>query len=270
MLKFAIPSLAVIIALVLAWLKAFYKRVKPSPVSQTYAPGKKPAKGIAQYIGLNAAPLKWMPFRLRWWGFWGNDRLGDCDFAACANAWKATSRYLHTKFALTLNQVEDAYQTYCNQHSGGQDAGADPRTVLQNWFVDGMWGEKILGWGPVNYVDLHEVQLAIYNFGACLLSVHLPRPAYTYQMRGLRRTWKLTGTPADDDYVGYHEILAVGYDAKFVYVLTWGVIVRVTIPWFKKYVLDANTLITPAVAQAGRFSEEQLSELQADLSTLNA
>jgi hypothetical protein len=226
-----------------------------------------------QSAPLPPAPAKSMPFRLRYWGMYGNDQYGDCVFAACAHAWMALARLLKQKWTVSLSEVTDSYKSYMNQYNGGADNGAVPNIVLQNWHTQGMWGTTIPAWAPINHADMNEVHQSLFSFGALMVCIQLPKPAYTYQMgsnyvRFRMPTWKLTGTADDNVIIGGHEIAAIGYDKQYVYCVTWGVVVRLTHAWWNKYVTEACALIVPAITTAGAFGGLDLASLTADLAAL--
>jgi hypothetical protein len=241
----------------------------------TFDPAAPAPKTLTAYHTgpLPTPPKKWWPFRLVYWGMYGNDRKGDCVFAAAAHAWMALARLLKQRWTVTLAQVLASYEAYCVQYNNGADNGAVPDIVLQSWHSTPMWGTTLPAWARINHTDIAEVQQVLYSYGALMVCVQLPKPAYTYQMganyiRFRRPVWKLTGTPDDDVIVGGHEIAAIGYDSQYIYCVTWGLVVRVTHAWWQKYVTEACAVVVPAVVTAGGFNGLDFAALEADLATL--
>ena len=257
----------------LTWVRRGFK-APARKLGHIHSPGTPRPGMLTSYLTdpLTPSPATWMPFYLKFWGMWGNDQYGDCVFAMCANAIKATARYLHKAYHLSDAAVIASYIAYSKAQNNGVfvDGGSIPEQVLQEWTQTSMWGITLPGWAVANYKDPQEVRNIVYNYGVCALSVNLPKPAYTYQMQSSLPTWTITGTPDDDVNEGGHEILAIGSDTNYIYILTWGVIVRVTWAWYARYVIDAEAIITPAVVASGRFAGEPLSKLQTDLSKLQA
>jgi hypothetical protein len=224
---------------------------------------------------LPVAPTKYMPFRLFFWGVFGNNDLGDCTFAAIAHAEMAVSKLLRQKFVLTGAQVIASYKKYINKYMGGKDIGSYPTVVLQDWQTEPMWGSTIPAWVTTDHTDLEEWRQIISSYGALLISINLPRPAYTYQMGAhfksfLHPIWRPTGTKDDDVIIGGHEMVVVGYDEHSFYAVTWGVVVRMTIPWIQKYTTQTNALVLPELVKAGKFDNVDVTSLIADLKTFPA
>jgi len=240
-------------------------------------PGGPKPKALSTYqtTPLPPAPVKWQPFRRLHWGEYGNAGYGDCVYAAAAHCWMALSRLLHQKFAVTGKMAIDAYKVYMAKYDNGQDAGAVPSVVLQDWHTQGMWGANLPAWAPIDHTNLDEVRQTIHSYGCLMVCVQLPKPAWTYQLgsnyiRFKRPIWRLTGTADDNVIVGYHEVAAVGYDKQFIYCISWGMLVRVTHSWWNRYVTETSALVVPAVVTAGGFNGLDFSSLEADLATLPA
>jgi hypothetical protein len=260
------------------WLRQFVRqhfgKIAKS-LGATSDPTKPTPKPLTTYQSgpLPVAPVKWQPFRLLNWGPYGNDSVGDCVFAAAAHCWMALSRLLRQPWRVTRNEVVASYKTYCDSYNNGQDIGSIPDVVLQDWHTKGMWGTKLDAWAPINHKDLGEVEQVLHSYGALMVCIQLPKPAYTYQMganyvRFRLPTWKLTGTPDDNVIVGGHEIAAIGYDAQYIYAVTWGVVVRITHAWWLKYVTEACAVVVPAVVKAGGFNGLNVDSLVTDLAAL--
>jgi hypothetical protein len=212
-----------------------------------------------------------MPFRLLKWGMYGNATYGDCTFAAAAHCWMALTRLLKERWSLTEAEVVAAYLAYCDAYNAGKDNGSSPGVVLQNWHTAGMWNTTLPAWAPIDHANLDEVREVLAAYGCLMVSVNLPKPAYTYQMGGNYvafriPVWKMTGTPDDKVIVGAHEIAVIGYDKQYFYAVTWGIVVRITATWWLQYVYAAQALIVPAVTNG--FDGLNEATLTADLAAL--
>jgi hypothetical protein len=256
------------------FIRQHFGRLKKN-IGAVYSPNSPRPKTLTAYQSgpLPPAPATSMRFRLLNWGMYGNAEFGDCVFAAAAHSWMALVRLSRQKWTLTPSEVTDSYKAYMNQYDNGKDIGSSPPIVLQNWHTQGMWNTTLPAWAPINHSDLTEVHQVLNSYGALMVTVSLPKPAYTYQMganyvRFRIPTWKLTGTPDDDVIVGGHEVAAIGYDKQFVYCVTWGVLVRVTHAWWNRYVIEAYALVVPAVVTAGGFNGLDEASLVADLAAL--
>jgi hypothetical protein len=230
-------------------------------------------KPLSTYVSgpLPPAPTKSMPFKLLQWGMYGNDRWGDCTYAAIAHCWMGIFRLTKQKWTLTSAQVVNAYHLYCAKYNDGKDNGAYPNIVLQNWRTTKMWGTILQAWANIDQSNLKEVEQVIAAYGCIIASVNLPKPAYTYQLGAnyvtfKRPVWKLTGTPDDNVIIGAHEIAIIGYDTQYIYAVTWGIVVRITRTWWERYTYAANVLVVPGLKG---FDGLNVASLIADLASLN-
>ncbi len=259
----------------LQWVRQHFHNTSRA-LGRIGSPTKSP-KMLSAYVSgpLPPAPASWQPFKYMNWGMFGNGRYGDCTFAAAAHAWMALTILLKTPLRVTDASAVAAYQAYCNEYNGGKDLGSWPQKVLENWRTKGMWETKLPAWASIDFTNPEEVRQVISGLGCLMVEVNLPKPAYTYQMGAnfvqfKSPVWKLTGTPDDNVIIGGHEVAVVGYDSRFIYAVTWGVLVRITPAWWNKYVLAANALVVPAIVGRGGFKGLNIDALIADLNTLPA
>jgi hypothetical protein len=252
-------------------IKQLYRQLNPKAGKLGVVSGAPSPKLLSTYVTtpLPPPPAKYMPFRLLFWGVFDNDRWGDCVFAACAHAKMAAARLLKQRFTLTDAEVLAPYLTY----TGGKNVGSDPNIVLANWTTTPMWGSTLTAWAQISTTDMNEWRQVISNYGALLFTCNMPKPAYSYQLgahfkRFLHPIWRLTGTPDDNVIISEHEIVFIGYDEHSFYAVTWGIVVRITIPWILKYGLEAHALVLPELVKAGKFDNIDVASLVADIQTL--
>jgi hypothetical protein len=251
------------------------RQIKSKPGMLGVVVGATNPQLLSTYImtPLPQPPKKYMPFRLLLWGVFGNNNKGDCTFAALAHAKMAVARLLKQRFTLTEVEVIASYDEYCKTYWGGKDKGAFPDIVLKNWTTTPMWGSTLTAWASVSDTDMNEWRQIISSYGVLLFTGNIPKPAMTYQLGAnfksfIHPIWKLTGTPDDDTIVGAHEMVFIGYDKRSFYAVTWGFVVRITIPWIQKYVLGANALVLPELVTAGKFDNVDVASLVADMPML--
>src|SRR5258708_3311383 len=102
-------------------------------------------------------PLPQPPASVDWaakvaaWPMDGNDVYGDCTMAAAAHliqSWNA-----QTGQAMPVPRDQDVIAAYMKL-TGGKDSGLVESQVLKRWLGSGLWGNKIVGYAPVNVQNL--------------------------------------------------------------------------------------------------------------------
>ncbi len=147
--------------------------------------------------------------------------------------------------------------------TGGADTGLVESTFLQTAKSSPILGSQIDSFGVLNHSNIDEIKSAIYTFGGAFLGVALPQSAQN-QFPG---TWSVV---PNSPIVGGHCIVAIGYDVQFVYIVTWGTVIRCTWGWFTTYVDEAYAIIYTEEVQKNRGPLEQLdiTRLRADIASL--
>ena len=189
-----------------------------------------------------------------------NNRLGCCVVAG----------HIHLTQAVTqenggaYNYPGDAAtQEEYFKLTGGADTGLVESTFLQAAKNSPILGSQIDSFGVLDPKNVDEIKSAIYVFGGAFLGVALPQSAQD-QFPG---TWSVV---PNSPIVGGHCVVAIGYDAQFVYIVTWGQVIRCTWEWFTAYVDEAYAIIYTEEVQKNRGPLEQLdiTRLRADIASL--
>lgn len=189
-----------------------------------------------------------------------NDRVGDCVVAGHIHLTQAVDSENGGTYALPNNSE---IQTEYFNLTGGVDSGLAEATFLQTAQAAPVLGSQIDTFGVLDHTNVDEIKSAIYTFGGAFLGVALPQSAQN-QFPG---TWSVVpGSPV----VGGHCIVAIGYDASFVYIVTWGQVIRCTWEWFTTYVDEAYAIIYTEEVQKNRGPLKQLdiARLRADIASL--
>lgn len=198
------------------------------------------------------------------WFMLGNDKYGDCTFAGAYHAKMAVAQIDGiTESFLTDQQVVEDYLQYTN----GADQGAVEADLLQYWQTQGLFGEKIPAYAPTDHKDFDEIKSVVNTFGFCYLGILVPAPCQ--QQFAEHKPWELTGTPADQQIMGGHCVIVVGYDENYFYVVTWGEIQAVSYQWMQVYLEETWAIITPEAVEAGKLRDFRLEDLQADIKNLH-
>jgi hypothetical protein len=197
------------------------------------------------------------------WDMLGNDRYGDCTFAGMVHAFMATaSEENGTETFPTTDETVAAYLSYTN----GQDQGAVESDLLQTWKNTTILGRELLGYAPVPVSNLDEVKQVINTFGVCYIGIRVPASCETQFQK--HEPWALTGTPADDQILGGHCIILVGYDTEYFYAVTWGSVQKIEYNWLTQYMDEAWALITPEIGNKGSYNGLNLDQLKKDIEAL--
>lgn len=236
-----------------------------------------PVVGVAELKAYASAPLPAPPASVAAptvavWGMDGNgpdptvtipgdgSGVGDCTIAGAAHCVSAWNAEVGTKDAVpTADQVVTQYFAL----TGGQDNGLACTSVLQTWHTTGLFGNRIGAWAPVNHKQIIDIHQAVDAYGACYIGVNLPDSAETQFENN--EPWSYVG----DAPTGGHCVTIVGYDATYVYVVSWGAVVPVTYPWLSAYLEEAYAIVPQEFVEAGKGPTLNLAALQADLGLLN-
>jgi hypothetical protein len=171
------------------------------------------------------------------WGMLGNDTAGDCVVAGSVHLqmdWAANAG--NPPVVVTDAQAIALYSqlTGYDPSTGANDTGLVITDYLDLWRNTGVFGNKISA-----YVSLHEgdgntpqpwnhsiLMAAIWLFGGVMSGVNLPKAwegatTWTAPSRAHRFFQWAPGS------WGGHCVPMVGYDDRYVYVVSWGVVVPV-------------------------------------------
>ncbi|MDE2104385.1 MAG: hypothetical protein KGL39_44515 [Patescibacteria group bacterium] len=188
----------------------------------------------------------------------GNDRIGDCTMAGVDHLLGAWNTLYDNPVARPDESTIES--TYFGM-TGGQDTGLNEADVLKAWQQQGLFGNKIVGYAPVDPQDIRGLQQAIAYYGAAYLGIACPESCQEQFGQGQPWTYD-PSSPIE----GGHCIVAGGYDSAYVYCWTWGKIVPVTYSFFAHYLEETWCVIGPELAAAGKDTLNiDFESLEADL-----
>jgi hypothetical protein len=179
------------------------------------------------------------------WGMYLNDTIGDCTCAEVCHQILSESAYGGSGLLRLSDQ--DCLNAYCavsgyDPATGANDNGAAIQNVLGYWRGTGFGGHKCVAFAEADVQDMNAIKYGVATFGSLDLGLLVPQVMEQQFAAGL--PFRLT----DDDgqILGGHSIELVGYDVHgWLYVVTWGRVVRMSIPFFLKYVEEAWAVILP-------------------------
>lgn len=242
--------------------------------------GKKPARQdaiqfkLSDYVSaaLPAAPKKYGHQSLeKSWGMLGNDKYGDCVWAGAGHEHMLWNLEGQRNYSVTTANVLEGYSavTGFNPDKSDTDQGTDMEEAAK-WrrkigLQDSVNGRHKLGAYldvPVGNIDV--IKQAAYLFSAVGIGIQFPNSAMTQFDNG--KPWTVVKSTIE----GGHYVPVVGYDSKYIYVITWGKVQPCTYAFIKKYMdegivyLDSEFLNTTGKSLEGF----DLATLQSDLKML--
>ena len=209
-----------------------------------------------------STPLPQPPATVDWatkvatWPMDGNDQYGDCTMAAAAHmiqSWDA-----QTSEADPVPSEQQVVNEYF-QLSGGQDTGLVESDVLKTWQHTGLWGNTAVAYAPVNVHSLTALQQTIALFGGVYAGIQVPANAETQFQAG--NPWTLDPGWQQQQIVGGHAIPLLGYDADWIYAITWGTVQKVAWDWWSTYADEAWAVLPHQYQEAGTVNGISLSAL---------
>jgi hypothetical protein len=181
----------------------------------------------------------------------GYEGCGDCTVASAAHMVDQVAWYaLNAPAPVTSKQTLAAYEaiTGYNPTTGANDTGCELRQVLQWWVKNGLAGYKPAAYAQIDIANLDLVKTSISYFGAVYAALEVPAAFETQFDAG--QPWNVPTGRSGRQIVGGHAIPLIGYDATYIYVLTWGAVQKVTYAAFAKYFDESWVVILPQLMEA--------------------
>lgn len=190
----------------------------------------------------------------------GNDQYGDCVMAGTAHMIALWNHEVAEHLSVPTGQevVEEYFKL-----TDGADSGLNENDVLHTWAKQGLFGQKIAAYVPVDTNSVLDLHAAVAFYGCSMLGIAVPESAQEQFQKN--EPWTVVpGSPI----LGGHCIVACGYDEQYVYCATWGGIAPVTYPFLAKFMDEAWAAIPEAYVEAKKGPMLDLATLQKDLGLL--
>lgn len=182
------------------------------------------------------------------WPMYGNDQLGDCTWAAIGHIVQAWTAHAGQERTPNTADIEQGYwetgtpPSATGQPGGPTDDGRMEPHVLTYWRHNGIPNEQdsIIGYAAVNHADINRVKFAIENFGGVYVALALPITAEQQTI------WDyVPNDPNNQPYSwGGHAVPILGYDSEYLYVVTWGFVLKMTYAFWQHYGVASYALIS--------------------------
>lgn len=235
---------------------------------------------LAKYLAPSALPAP--PAQIGWqskvpqWGVMLNDRIGCCTIAAAGHMDQLWSSVNGAPVVPSDQQVLAEYEAVSgyDPNTGANDNGAAILDVMNRWRQLGLFGRKIGAYAAVSMHDHNEVATAIWLMGAINVGVQLPlawQGTMTWDVpRHRLRFWQ--HWQWSQGSWGGHDVPIFGYDAQFLYAISWGQVVRITWEAWDAYFVEGYAAIDALWVDGTKPAPSgfDLNALAADLQAIGA
>jgi hypothetical protein len=208
------------------------------------------------------------------WPMYGNDDLGDCTWAAIGHmvqAWTAFAGAERTPAEADIVQGywETGTPPSATGVTGGPtDNGRMEPHVLSYWRHNGIPNEQdsIIGYAAINAKNPDRVKFAIENFGGVYVALAMPLTAEQQSV------WDyVPESPDNQPYSwGGHAVPVLGYDAEFLYLVTWGFVMKMTWAFWQHYGVASYALISPDFVGKATAAGVDMDGVQAQIGALTS
>ena len=238
---------------------------------------------------LAPAPLGPHPVSISWqaatnipnWPMYANDKYGDCTCAGmghmieCWTAWTQSKPILFTdtQVLAEYTRVTGEEGAAFDPKTGANDNGCALSDCIVDWTKNGFanTGHKILGAVSINTYNLFNVKWGAVLFGGLYCGVQLP-----LSVQNATTVWDVPkggphGNGAPGSWGG-HCVPVIGFDSTYIYVVTWGQIMKVTNAFWKTYFDEAYAVYTPDWEKVGGSTPVGIDfvTLKAELANVNS
>lgn len=240
--------------------------------------GKLPARNavsfkFAKYSALAPAPSKAGHYSLvtDWQGMMGNDQYGDC---VCAEAGHATIYFNQESGKLVKISTKNVLSMYSavtgfSPKDPNSDQGTDMQQAASYRRKTGILDSsgkrhKIVAYIALAVGDKNQMKQAVYYFGGFGLGFQFPASAMTQFNAG--KNWTVVSKSPIE---GGHDVWVCGYDSQYVYLNTWGDLIKATWGFVLKYMDEGLVYLTAEMLTNNKSLEGfDLTALQVDLKKL--
>lgn len=226
---------------------------------------------LAKYLSAALAPP---PASVDWskgiaqFGMMLNDSLGCCTIAGIGHAIQVFTANSGTESTVPDARILSYYESWDGYVDGdpSTDNGGVELDVLNAWKTDGFVGHKLLAFADPAVANLTEVEQAIALFGGLYIGLSVTDQVMAND-NDPTIPWDVT---PQDSVDGGHCVYVTGYDAIYIYFISWGQIYKMTRKYWATYVDEAHALISPDFIAANGLDPAgfNLTQLQADLAAI--
>lgn len=246
--------------------------------AMSYKLGKLPARPgaiklkLSSYLNLPKVPSKYGHQTLESsWQMLGNDEFGDCVWAGAAHETMLWNIEAGKRVNFSNKSVLSDYSkvTGFNPNDPSTDRGTDMQVAAAYRQKSGVLDadgnrHKVGAYVAITPGNKDEAREGLYLFGVCGIGIKFPASAMSQFKNG--KPWTIVSTSPIE---GGHYVPAVGYDSRYLYVVTWGKIQRMSWGFYKRYSDEAIVYLSSEFLKQGKSLEGfDLAQLNEDLRVL--
>ncbi|WP_342630083.1 hypothetical protein AAC691_10950 [Nguyenibacter vanlangensis] len=215
--------------------------------------GKCPPRRDPRTSRLSPSLAAWLPAvpdSVAWsrhvtYAMWGNDRYGDCAFAAMAALIGTWTKNAQAEVLLTTTMCLENYAacTGFDPATGANDDGTVLLDALERWrragyARPGQTRDYLTAFGTIDLHDHDGLRRAVAYLGGVYAGIQVP--AYLMRADG---DWR-RDDGGDQTILGGHCIAIVGYEPGWWHVFTWGGVRRMAVDLWDAIADEAYGLIS--------------------------
>lgn len=217
-----------------------------------YKLGKSPARPnsvklkLANYSNIPLPPPSETAVNLNW-QMLGNDSVGDCVFAGAGHETMSWNNEAKKTIIFSAQSVLSDYSavTGYDPKDPSTDQGTDMQVAAsyrkKTGVIDAQGNRhKIGAYVGITPGNKAEIKQAIYLFGAIGIGIQFPASAMAQFNTG--KNWTvISSSPIE----GGHYIPAIGYSSRYIYVVTWGKLIKASWGFILKYMDEGIAYLSP-------------------------
>lgn len=205
------------------------------------------------------------------WGMLGNDQYGDCVWAGAGHETMLWNREAGVTVYFTPQSVLTDYSqcTGFDPKKPNTDQGTDMEVAANYRLKNGVHDAKghrhnIAAYLDVSPGDVEMIKMAIYQFGAVGIGIQFPNTAM--DQFNENKNWTVVKGATIE---GGHYVPAIGYDADYVHLVSWGRVVKASWAFIKKYQDEGIVYLTEEMFHLDKSLEGfDFATLEKDLKAL--
>lgn len=178
--------------------------------------------------------------RVVFWPLLLNDRLGDCTAAGFWHLVQAWTAYAGIEYVPSNQDALKLYERFgYNPKTGKGDNGAVEQDVLASLVQSAVDDHGAVAFGQVDHTSPTMMKAALNIFGGLYVGIQCPE-----SMQAQFAAGQVIDYVAGSAIEGGHCIVIVGWDAKYLYIVTWGKLVKMTWAFWAHYGDEAWVIVT--------------------------
>jgi hypothetical protein len=179
------------------------------------------------------------------WPMYDNDKWGDCTCAAAGHMIQNWTANASGEVTPPDSAVDEFYEHFVGSPPPA-DAGCNMLQVLSYWRKAGVGGHKILAFTSLEPKNQTQAMDALFMLGSVYIGLALPN--FVLAGDPLTIPWVVPPTGAVGDAApnpqNGHCVPAVAYDARNLYVVTWGALKPMSWPFYDAYADEAYAVLS--------------------------